>query len=85
MPSFRIFISAVSGELATYCEEVARVLRRTGLEVCDEKHFRQGPATRPEQLRDYIRDCDAGVAMRTSVTSVLSCLNFLAPADGRPG
>ena len=62
-PSFRTFISAVSGELASYREEVARVLRRTGLEVCDEKHFRQGAATLLEQLRDYIRDCDAVILL----------------------
>ena len=35
---YRVFISAVSGELGSCRREVARVLRRKGLEVRDE-HF----------------------------------------------
>ncbi|HWB14503.1 MAG TPA: tetratricopeptide repeat protein [Pirellulales bacterium] len=66
MPShagFRVFVSAVTGELGTYRTEVARALRRKGLDVRDQQHFRQGGGTLIEQLRDYIRDCDAVVLL----------------------
>jgi Domain of unknown function (DUF4062) len=56
---FRVFISAVSSELASYRSEVARVLRRKELEVRDQEHLRQGPATLLEQLAAYIKKCDA--------------------------
>ncbi|MEX2015658.1 MAG: tetratricopeptide repeat protein, partial [Candidatus Hydrogenedentales bacterium] len=57
--TYRVFISAVSSELGSYRDEVARVLRRRGLEVREQKHFRQGGATLLEALRDYICECDA--------------------------
>jgi tetratricopeptide (TPR) repeat protein len=60
---FRLFISAVSGELKSYRSEVARVLRRKELEVRDQEHFRQGPATLLEQLADYIQKCDAVILL----------------------
>jgi tetratricopeptide (TPR) repeat protein len=60
---FRIFISAVTGELGSYRQALARELRRKGVEVCDQEHFRQGGATLLEALRDYIRDCDAVVLL----------------------
>ena len=37
------------------------MLRRRELEVRDQEHFRQGPATLLEQLRDCIERCDAVV------------------------
>ena len=49
--SFRIFLSAASAELASYREEVARVLRRKGIEVREQQHFRQGGATLLETLQ----------------------------------
>ena len=52
---FRVFISAVSGELKSYRGEVARVLWRKELEVRDQEYFRQGPATLLEQLAAYIQ------------------------------
>ena len=61
--AYRIFLSAVTRELASYREEVARVLRRKELEVRDQEHFRQGPATLLEQLRDYIEQCDAVILL----------------------
>jgi formylglycine-generating enzyme required for sulfatase activity len=61
--TFRVFISAVSGELKSYRAEVARVLRRKELEVRDQEHFRQGPATLLEQLAAYIEKCDAVVLL----------------------
>ena len=61
--TYRVFISAVSGELGSYRREVARVLRRKGLEVKDQEHFSQGPATLLERLRDYIQQCDAIVLL----------------------
>ena len=61
--TFRVFISAVSGELGSYRREVARVLRRRGLEVRDQEHFSQGPATLLERLRDYVRQCDAVILL----------------------
>ena len=56
---FRIFISAVTGELGSYRQALAKELRRKGLDVCDQEHFRQGGATLLEALRDYIQSCDA--------------------------
>jgi tetratricopeptide (TPR) repeat protein len=60
---FRIFISAVSGELKFYRSEVARVLRRKELEIRDQEHFRQGPATLLQQLAAYIQKCDAVILL----------------------
>jgi tetratricopeptide (TPR) repeat protein len=60
---FRVFISAVSGELKSCRGEVARVLRRKELEVRDQEHFRQGPATLLEQLAAYIEKCDAVILL----------------------
>jgi tetratricopeptide (TPR) repeat protein len=62
-PTYRVFLSAVTRELGTYRIEVARVLRRKGLEVRDQEHFHQGPATLLEQLRDYIEHCDAVILL----------------------
>src|SRR5437016_323125 len=61
--SFRVFLSAVTKELGGFRTEAARVLRRKELEVRDQEHFRQGPATLLEQLRDYIQQCDAVVLL----------------------
>ncbi|MFN5283268.1 MAG: DUF4062 domain-containing protein [Planctomyces sp.] len=61
--SFRVFISGVSHELESCRREVARSLRRKGLEVRDQEHFRQGGATLIEQLRDYIQQCDAVICL----------------------
>ncbi|MGH8480664.1 MAG: DUF4062 domain-containing protein [Gammaproteobacteria bacterium] len=63
MVSYRIFISAVSNDLEPYRREVARVLRRKGLEVRDQEHFSQGPATLIERLSDYIQECEAVVLL----------------------
>ena len=59
----RVFISAVSGELKSYRTEVARALRRKELEVRDQEHFRQGPATLLQQLAAYIKKCDAVILL----------------------
>jgi hypothetical protein len=56
---FRVFISAVTPELGHCRREVARVLRRKGLEVRDQDYFIQGGGTLLEKLRDYIESCDA--------------------------
>ncbi|MFK8017286.1 MAG: tetratricopeptide repeat protein [Gammaproteobacteria bacterium] len=61
--TFRVFVSSVSKELESYRLEVARVLRRRGIEVCDEKHFRQGGATLLETLNAYIENCDAVICL----------------------
>lgn len=61
--SFRVFISAVSHELKSCRQELARVLRKKELEVRDEEHFRQGGATLIEQLRAYIQQCDAVICL----------------------
>jgi tetratricopeptide (TPR) repeat protein len=60
---FRLFISAVSGELKSCRAEVARVLRKKELEVRDQEHFRTGPATLLEQLARYIKNCDAVILL----------------------
>ncbi|MCP4289120.1 MAG: DUF4062 domain-containing protein [Gammaproteobacteria bacterium] len=59
----RVFVSAVSDELSSYRQKVVDVLHRKGLEVCDQEHFSQGPATLIERLRDYIQQCDAVIAL----------------------
>jgi Domain of unknown function (DUF4062) len=61
--TYRIFLSAVTQELGSYRKEVARVLRRKEIEVREQEHFRQGPATLLEQLRDYIEHCDAVILL----------------------
>ncbi len=60
---YRVFVSAVSGELVNCRREVARILRRKELEIRDQEHFRQGGATLLEQLREYIRRCDAVILL----------------------
>src|SRR3989304_2255296 len=61
--TFRVFISAVSDELQSYRQEVARVLRRKELEVRDQEHFRLGGSTLIEQLRDYILNIKAVILL----------------------
>jgi hypothetical protein len=61
--SYRVFVSAVTRELGSYRQEIARVLRRKELEVREQEHFRQGPATLLEQLRAYIELCDAVILL----------------------
>ena len=61
--TFRVFLSAVSNELASLRRELARVLRRKGIDVCEQDHFHQGPGTLLEKLRDYIRTCDAVILL----------------------
>jgi hypothetical protein len=61
--TFRVFLSAVSRELASYREEVARVLRRQGLQVSVQEEFNRVPHTLLEKLRDHIAGCDAVVAL----------------------
>jgi hypothetical protein len=60
---YRVFVSAVSGELVNCRREVARILRRKELEDRDQEHSRQGEATLLEQLREYIRHCDAVILL----------------------
>src|SRR5436305_14250982 len=61
--TYRVFLSAVTRELGSYRTEVARVLRRKELEVRDQEHFRQGPATLLEQLAACIEKCDAVIVL----------------------
>lgn len=49
--------------VAGYRAEVARVLRRKGLEVREQEHFNQGSATLLEHLRSYIEQCDAVILL----------------------
>ncbi|MEP6871629.1 MAG: DUF4062 domain-containing protein [Anaerolineaceae bacterium] len=61
--AFRVFVSAVSKELGGARLEVARVLRRKGIDVTDQAHFRQGGGVLLEKLRDEIERCDAVVCL----------------------
>ncbi len=61
--TYRVFVSAASGELGSFRREVARVLRCKELEVRDQEHFRQGGGTLLEKLRDYIENCDAVILL----------------------
>ena len=61
--TYRVFISAVTRELGSCRTEIARVLRRKELEVREQEHFRQGPATLLDQLRAYIEQCDAVILL----------------------
>ena len=60
---FRVFVSAVSKELGEARLEVARVLRRKGIDVEDQAHFAQGGGVLLDKLRDYIARCDAVVCL----------------------
>jgi hypothetical protein len=42
--AFRVFLSAVTTELAACRLEIAPVLRRKRLEVCEQEHSTKGPA-----------------------------------------
>ena len=57
--TYKLFISAVSAELAEYRTEVARVLKRKGLEFEIQENFNQGPGLLLEKLETYIKKCDA--------------------------
>ncbi len=61
--TFRVFISAVTGELGSQRREVARVLRKKGLEVRIQEDFSLGGGTLLERLRDYIQQCDAVILL----------------------
>ncbi len=61
--SYRVFVSAVTKELGPAREEVARLLRRRGIDVTEQKHFRQGGGVLLEKLRDEIQHCDAVVLL----------------------
>ena len=61
--TLRVFVSAVSDELESYRRKVVDVLHRKQLEVRDQEHFSQGPATLIERLRDYIQQCDVLIAL----------------------
>jgi tetratricopeptide (TPR) repeat protein len=54
----KIFLSAVTGELGNYREELHRALLRKKLEPRIQEYFRPGTATLLEMLRDYIHECD---------------------------
>jgi len=60
---FTVFLSGVSKELASYRDEVARVLRRKGITVVDQRHFRQGGTELLQTLYDYIDGCDAVICL----------------------
>jgi len=77
--SFRVFISAVTGEFGTFRGEIARVLRRKGHEVCEQEHFRQGPGTLLDKLQDYISQCDAVIFLIGRC-----CGNFPTPEHAAP-
>lgn len=60
--SYRVFLSAVTRELGTYRAEVARVLRRKGLEVREQEHFHQGSATLLEGVGKSDAEIEAAFA-----------------------
>jgi WD40 repeat protein len=61
--SFRVFVSAVSGELQSYRKEAVRVLRRKEHDVRDQEHFRLSSGTLLEKLSNYIARCNAVLAL----------------------
>ncbi|WP_324673089.1 tetratricopeptide repeat protein [Hymenobacter sp. GOD-10R] len=61
--TYSIFISAVSNELRSYRQEVARVLRRKCIVVHDQEYFTQGSGTLLERLNEYIQQCDAVILL----------------------
>jgi tetratricopeptide (TPR) repeat protein len=63
--SYRVFLSAVSRECGQARGDVASDLRARGLLVKEQEDFRQevGAQTTLQKLHDYIRDCDAVVAV----------------------
>ncbi len=59
--SYKVFISATTYDLKEHREEVARVLRRKGLEVVEQAHFEQGDHTLLKKLDDKIGACQAAI------------------------
>src|SRR5277367_2744400 len=64
-PRFKVFLSAVTSECGEARRLVASDLRSRGLEVRVQEDFRQEPKpdTTLSKLHDYVRDCDAVVAI----------------------
>jgi Domain of unknown function (DUF4062) len=62
---FRVFLSAVTSECGEARKLVASDLRSRGLEVKVQEDFRQeeGADTTLKKLHDYVKDCDAVVAI----------------------
>lgn len=58
---FQVFVSAVSSELKSCREEVARVLTRRKIKVRIQEYFQPGPATLIETLNHELGDCDAAI------------------------
>jgi tetratricopeptide (TPR) repeat protein len=58
---YKVFISATTTDLQAHREEVARVLRRKGLEVVEQAHFAQGDHTLLKKLDDKIGTCLAAI------------------------
>src|SRR5271169_2645473 len=64
-PRFKVFLSAVTSECGEARKLVASDLRSRGLEVRVQEDFRQEPGsdTTLGKLHNYVRDCDAVVAI----------------------
>lgn len=62
---FKVFLSAVTSECGEARSYVAAKLRARGLDVRVQEDFRQEPGadTTLRKLHDYVKDCDAVVAI----------------------
>jgi tetratricopeptide (TPR) repeat protein len=78
---FRVFLSAVTSECGSARKLVASDLRSRGLEVKVQEDFRQeeGADTTLKKLHDYIKTCDAVVAIMGKRSG-----SFPPPAAGEP-
>lgn len=61
--SFRVFLSAVSKELASYRQKIANVLRQKGIDVHDQEHLRQGGGALLESINQHIEECDSAICL----------------------
>src|SRR5260370_1745361 len=82
--TYRVFISAVSGELKSYRQEVTRGLRRKGLQVVVQEDFHQGPGTLLEKLRDTIEHCDAVIALIGERSGLFPSEEHVSPLGSIP-
>jgi tetratricopeptide (TPR) repeat protein len=60
---YRVFLSAVSGELGAARRAIAADLRARGLSVREQEDFTQNPDTTLRKLHDYVHGCHAVICI----------------------
>lgn len=78
-PRYNVFVSAVSSEFETARYEVASRLQVRNLHVAIQRSFEHGTGMTLGKLHDYIRDCDAVVAIIGERSGAFPGDNAVAP------